>query len=143
MCFYIVSMIGRIIFWMSIKVDLILASSLNNSAYFSDKNLILRWWDELELGSSCNIWALTFIFASILFNFSLISLVYSITSQSLPKSEVTLLKEFSKLPKIVDSSTCFIAMCSSTLLSNFFSAFSINFSWPEVSSLNLCTTSSN
>ena len=124
---------------MSIKVDLILASSLNNSACFSDKNLIQRWWDELELGSSCSIWALTFTSSSILLNFSLISLVYSVTSQILAKIEVTLLKEFSRLTKIVDNSTYFIAMCLSTLLSNFLSAFSINFSWPEVPSLNLFT----
>jgi hypothetical protein len=146
MCFCIVSMIGRIIFWISSSVDRILPSSLRNSTYFCDKKLILRLWDELELGSSFSFCALGFRYSSILFNFSLISLVYSETSQSLGKNEVTLLKEFS-IVKIVVNSTYFIAMCwemcSSTLLSNFFSTFCNNFSWLERSSLNLFTTSSN
>ena len=45
---------------------------------------------------------------SILFSFSFISLVKLETSQSLAKSDVALVKEFSMLPKIVDNSTCFI-----------------------------------
>lgn len=54
-----------------------------------------------------------------------------------------MVKECLRFLKIKESSTWFIAMCSSTLLKKNFSSLSIIFSWPDVSSLNLLTTYSS
>ena len=51
-CFCSASMLGRIIFYISTNVDMILASSLSNFSCISVKNLIFLKWAELELGSS-------------------------------------------------------------------------------------------
>lgn len=67
-CFWSASMLGRIMFWISTNIDLILASSLRNFSCISIRNLIFLKWVELELGSSCNCWALTLRSSSILDN---------------------------------------------------------------------------
>ena len=132
---------------MSIKFSLILASSLRSSAWSSARYLILVWWEELDEGSIFILDALDCISMSILFNFTLISLVNLETSHSFAKSDATLVKEFSKLLKRLDNSIYLIAicweMCSSTLSSNFLLAFLIKFSCPDGSSLNFCTASSS
>ena len=104
MLFCSASMLGRIIFCISTKVDQIISSSLSNSTCISIKNLIFLKWVELELGSSCNYCALTLRSSSILDNLSFISFVKLEISHNLPKSKVTLVHEVPREPKIVDNS---------------------------------------
>lgn len=104
-CFCSASMLGRIIFWISTNVDLILASSLSNYASISLKNLILLKCAKLELGSRCNCWTLALRSSSILDNLSFISLVNFEISHNLQKSDDTLVQEVSREPKMVESST--------------------------------------
>ena len=104
-CFFSACMLGRIKFWISNKVDLILASSLSNFAYISIKYLILLKWAELELGSSCNCWALALRSSLIFDNLSFISLVKFETSHNLPKSDDILVQEVSREPTMVKIST--------------------------------------
>ena len=98
--FWSASMVGRIIFWISTNVDLTLSSSLRNSTCLLVKNLIFLKWVKIELGSSCNCYALALRSSSILDNFSFISLVKLGTSHSLPKSTDALVQDILEYPKL-------------------------------------------
>ena len=51
-CFCIDPIIGRSIFWISMRFSLILASSLRSSSWRTAKYFILEWWEKLEEGSA-------------------------------------------------------------------------------------------
>ena len=110
-CFCIDPITSRSKFWISMRFYLILASSLRSFAWRVARYFIFLWWEMQLEGSACNDDALACISLSILFNFFLTSSVKPETSHNFAKSDAALLKEFSKFPKNVANSTCFIAIC--------------------------------